>query len=61
MNVYKFSGVVIASADVMSWTSHVAGPVASAAHPVIATHDAIPATKRRNAAAPVASVNRGSI
>jgi hypothetical protein len=61
MNVYSFSGVAIASADVMPWTSHVAGSVASAAHPAIATHDAIPATKRRNAAAPVASVNRGSV
>ncbi len=45
---------------VMSWTLHVAGPVAPAAHPAAATHDAIPAIKRRAAAATVASVNRGT-
>ncbi len=54
------SGVAIASADVMSWTLHVAGPVASAAHPAVATQDAIPAIKRRAAAATVASVDRGT-
>ena len=60
MNVNSFSGVAIATADVMSWTSHVAGPAAPAAHPAMATHDAIPATKRRYAAARVASVNWGT-
>ena len=61
MNVYSSCGVANANANanVMSWTSHVAGPVAAAAHPSIATFDAIPATKRRTAAATVASVNRG--
>jgi hypothetical protein len=55
------SRVAIATADAMSWTLHVAGPVASAAHPAGATHVAIPAIKRRAAAATVASVNRGPI
>jgi hypothetical protein len=40
---------------------YVAGPVASAAHWAVATHDAIPAIKRRTAAATVESVNRGTI
>ena len=53
-------GVSIANADVMSWPLHVAAPAASAAHPAVATHDAIPAIKRRAAAATVASVNRGT-
>ncbi|HYO03050.1 MAG TPA: hypothetical protein VET27_14745 [Mycobacterium sp.] len=58
----QFSGVAVAGgAAVTSWTLHVAGPVASAAHPTAATRDAIPATKRRTAAATVASVNRGFI
>jgi hypothetical protein len=65
----KIPGVVIAGVDVMSWPLHVAGPVAQAAHPAAATHDAIPAVaahdaipamKRRTAAASVASVNRGT-
>ena len=58
---HSFSCVAIANADVMSWSLRVAGPAASAAHPVVATHDAIPATKRRTAAATVASVKRGTI
>ncbi len=54
----QFSGVAVAGgAAVMSWTLHVAGPVASASHPTPATRDAIPAIKRRTAA----SVNRGFI
>lgn len=59
MKIHQNFGVTIANADVMSWTSHVAGPVASAAYPAVATHDAIPAIMRRTAAATVASVNRG--
>jgi hypothetical protein len=59
MKIIQNSGVAIASADVMSWPLYVAGPAASAAHPVVATHDAIPAIERRTAAATVASVNRG--
>ena len=61
MNIFPISGVAIANADVMSWPLHVAGPLASAAHPAGATHDAIPAIKRRAAAATVASVKRGTI
>ena len=64
----KIPGVAIAGVDVMSWPFHVAGPVAQAAHPAVATHDAVPAVaahhaipamNRRTAAATVASVNRG--
>jgi hypothetical protein len=58
---FPFIGVAIARADVMSWPSHVAGPVAAAAYPPAARHDAIPAPTRRTAAATVASVNRGTI
>lgn len=54
MKIFQNSGV--AAVDVMSWTLRVAGPVA----PAVATHDAIPAIKRRTAAATVASVYRGS-
>jgi hypothetical protein len=61
MNVNIFAGVAVADAAVMSSPLNVAGPVASAAHWAIETHDAIPAIKRREAAATVASVNRGSI
>ena len=61
MNAHEFSGVAIANAVVMPWPLYVAGPVASAAHLAVATHDAIPAIKRRTAAATVASVNRGTI
>jgi hypothetical protein len=61
MKIIQNPGVAVAAADVvMSWPLHVAGPVASAAHPVVATHVAIPAIKRRAAAATVASVNRGT-
>ncbi len=59
MKIFQNSGVAVANADVMSWTLRVAGADASAAHPTVATHDAIPAIKRRAAAATVASVNRG--
>jgi hypothetical protein len=61
MNIHSFSGVAVASAAVMSSPLYVAGPVASAVHPTIATRDAIPAAKRGTAAATVASVNRGTI
>jgi len=43
----------------MSWTFHVAGTAAPAAHFAIRTPDAIPQPKRHAAAATVASVNRG--
>ena len=59
---HQFSGVAVArAAAVMPWTLHVAGPAALVAHSTAAARDAIPATKRRTAAAPVASVNRGLI
>ena len=59
---HHFSGVAVArAAAVMSWTLHVAGSAAPAAHPTAATRDAITATKRRAAAAPVASVKWGLI
>lgn len=58
MKIFQNVGVAAANADV-SWTLRVAGPVAMAAHPAVATHVAIPAIKRRAAAATVASVNRG--
>jgi hypothetical protein len=51
--------VAVVSADVMAWPLQVAGPAAPAAHPAGATHVAIPANKRRTAAATVASVYRG--
>ena len=61
MNRSQYSGVSIANAVVMSSPLHVAGPAAPwAAHPT-AMHVAIPAIKRRAAAATVASVNRGPI
>ena len=63
MKIYQDCGVAAANADradVMSWTLHVAGPVALAAHPAVATHVAIPAIMRPTAAATVASVNRGT-
>ena len=58
--LFPYLNVAIATADAMSWTLRIAGPVASAAHPGGAMHIAIPAIKRRTAAATVASVNRGS-
>ncbi len=62
MNDYSFSGVASAGAAVMARISHLAGSVAPVTHSAIATHDAIPAIKRRAAAAAtVASVNRGTI
>jgi hypothetical protein len=54
----QIPGVAIPCADVMSWPLYVAGPATPAAHPGVATHVAIPAIKRRAAAATVASVNR---
>jgi hypothetical protein len=56
-----YLNVAIATVDAMSWPFRAAGPVASAAHPRGATHIAIPAIKRRAAAATVASVDRGSL
>jgi hypothetical protein len=56
----QISGAAVANSAVMSSPLYVAGPVASAGHPTVATHDAIPAIKRRAAAATVASVNRGT-
>jgi hypothetical protein len=61
MNAHQFSGVAIVNVVVMPSPLYVAGPVASAAHWAVATHDAIPAIKRRTAAATVESVNRGTI
>ena len=54
-------GVAAASAAPMSSALRVAMSAVSTAHPTVATHDAIPATKRRAAAATVASVNRSTI
>jgi hypothetical protein len=59
VNIHQNFGVAVGSADVM-WTLRAAGPAAFAAHPAAATPDAIPANKRRTAAATVASVNRGT-
>jgi hypothetical protein len=55
VNINTFSGVGVAG---MSWTLHVSGVAAHAAH-AIAAH-AIPSPKRRTAAATAASVNRGT-
>lgn len=55
---HEFSGAAIAA--VMPWTLHAVAP-AAAARPAVAAHAAIPAIKRRTAAASVASVNRGTI
>ncbi len=60
MNITMYSGVAVAGAAIMPSPLHVAGPVASATHWPIATHEVIPAFKRRAAAATVASVNRGT-
>jgi hypothetical protein len=61
VNFSEFSGVGVAG---MSWTLHVAGPVAAAAYPAAAHAtfgaQAIMPPKRRHAAATVASVNRGT-
>jgi hypothetical protein len=61
VNINKFSGVGVAG---MSWTLHVAGTAAAAAHPTTAYAawgaQAIMPPKRRHAAATVASVNRGT-
>jgi hypothetical protein len=59
MEIIQNFGVAVVSADVMSWPLRAAGPAAAAAHPAGATHVAIPANKRRTAAATVASVYRG--
>jgi hypothetical protein len=55
-----YSGVAIARAAVMPSPLHVAGAAAKPQHWSVATHHAIPAMKRRAAAATVASVNRGT-
>lgn len=60
MDFIQHSGVTVATAANMSSPLYVAGPVAMLGHPTVATHDAIPANKRRAAAANVASVNRGT-
>lgn len=57
MKFFENYGVAVAD---MSWTLPVAGRVASPTHSTVATHVAIPAIKRRAAAATVASVNRGT-
>ena len=63
VNVNTFSGVNVGVAG-MSWTLHVPGTAAAAAHPAaahVATGaQAIMPPKRRTAAATVASVNRGT-
>jgi hypothetical protein len=61
VNTNTFSGV---GAVGMSWTLHVAGTAAAAAHPAAAYAatgaQVIMPRKRRTAAATVASVNRGT-
>jgi hypothetical protein len=61
VNFSEFSGVGVAG---MSWTLHVAGTAAAAAHPVGAYAafgaQAIMPPKHRRAAAHLASVNRGT-
>jgi hypothetical protein len=61
VNINSFSGVGVAG---MSWPLHVAGTPAAAAHPAAAYAEAgtqvIMPRARRNAAATVASVNRGT-
>jgi hypothetical protein len=61
VNNNTFSGVGVAG---MSWTLHVAGTAAAAAHPVAAYAatgaQAIMPRKRRTAAATIASVKRGT-
>jgi hypothetical protein len=60
---FKFSGVAgaaVANAAVMPWPLHAAASAAATARPAVAVHGAVPAIKHR-AAAPVASVNRGTI
>jgi hypothetical protein len=61
VNINTFSGVGVAG---MSWTLHVPGTAAAAAHPAAAHAatgaQAIMPRKRRTAAATVASVNRGT-
>ena len=53
-----YTGVGVAG---MQWTLRTDLTVAQAAHARVAAHRAIPQPKRRNAAATVASVNRGTI
>jgi hypothetical protein len=60
MNTNSFSGVAVACAVAMPSPLRVAEAAAMAQHWAIAKHHAIPATKRRTAAATVASVNRGT-
>lgn len=55
-----YCGVAIANAVVTSSPLAVAGPAMPAGHSTVAMHGAIPAYKRRAAAATVASVNRGT-
>jgi hypothetical protein len=45
----------------MSWTLHVSGFAAAAAHPAAAAQATIPSPKRRTEAATAASVKRGTI
>jgi hypothetical protein len=56
VNINTFSGVGVAG---MSWTLHVPGTAAAAAH-VATGAQAIMPRRRRTAAATVASVNRGT-
>ncbi|MCV7422074.1 hypothetical protein H7K45_16100 [Mycobacterium yunnanensis] len=58
--IYINSGVAVANAVVTSSPLAVAGPATPAGHPMAAMRGAIPASKRRAAAATVASVNRGT-
>ena len=55
-----YSGVAVANAVVTSSPLAVAGPAMPAGHSTVAMRGAIPAHKRRAAAATVASVNRGT-
>jgi hypothetical protein len=58
VNINTFSGVGAAG---MSWTLHVSGFAAAAAHPAAAAQATIPSPKRRTEAATAASVKRGTI
>ena len=57
MKFFNNDGIAVTD---MSWTLPVAGRVAPSTHSTVAMHVAIPAIKRRAAAATVASVNRGT-
>ena len=56
-NFNTLNGVGVAG---MSWTFHVSGTASPAAYPTTIAMEAIPAPRKRHAAAAAASVNRGT-